>query len=103
MRPLLGALALLLGAQMAFCYYLPGTYPQEFLQGDIIQGVRVLGGAALPYKPGHHAFWSGRSDRGRSGIGHWLLKQQQRKTRPRTGAAANTGAVLTPDGLLRCL
>ncbi|KAL4428185.1 hypothetical protein ABPG75_002274 [Micractinium tetrahymenae] len=34
---LLGALALLLGAQVASCYYLPGTYPQEFLQGDIIQ------------------------------------------------------------------
>lgn len=70
---LLGALALFLGAQMACCYYLPGTYPQEFLQGDIIQGKRVLVGAALPCSLCHRAFLAAGSDRKRSDKSRWAL------------------------------
>ncbi len=33
-----GLLALLLCLGTASAYYLPGTYPQEFLVGDVIQG-----------------------------------------------------------------
>lgn len=37
-RRLLAVAALLLLAGAARAYYLPGTYPQEFLIGDVIQG-----------------------------------------------------------------
>lgn len=93
MRPVLGALALLLGAQMASCYYLPGTYPQEFLQGDIIQGKRVPQKRCPALLPGHRAGWALASDRRRSAIDRWRLPQLRRSTHPLTGAAPNTGAV----------
>ena len=35
-----GLLALLCCLRAASGYYLPGTYPQEFLVGDVIQGER---------------------------------------------------------------
>lgn len=37
---LLAALAFLAACRPASAYYLPGTYPQEFLVGDVIQGER---------------------------------------------------------------
>ena len=37
-----GLLALLCCLQAVSAYYLPGTYPQEFLVGDVIQGERGL-------------------------------------------------------------
>ena len=43
-------LALLCCLQAASAYYLPGTYPQEFLVGDVIQGEegrREQGGVGL--------------------------------------------------------
>lgn len=42
-RRLLAVAALLMAAGAAQAYYLPGTYPQEFLIGDVIQGERGQG------------------------------------------------------------
>lgn len=48
-RRLLAVAALVLLAGAAQAYYLPGTYPQEFLIGDVIQGewTRAAGVAGL--------------------------------------------------------
>lgn len=46
-RRLLAVAALVLLAGAAQAYYLPGTYPQEFLIGDVIQGEHLGGGAVL--------------------------------------------------------
>lgn len=46
MRRTLELFVLLALASSAVGYYLPGTYPQEFLKGDIIQGKRVAGADA---------------------------------------------------------
>lgn len=55
-RRLLAVAALVLLAGAAQAYYLPGTYPQEFLIGDVIQGEHLggevcLGGALARFEP----------------------------------------------------
>lgn len=43
------AVVLLAAAACCQAYYLPGTYPQEFRKGDIIQGEQERGrGRVLP-------------------------------------------------------
>lgn len=54
-RRLLAVAALVLLAGAAQAYYLPGTYPQEFLIGDVIQGEHLGGEAVLA------ARWHGSS------------------------------------------